>query len=811
MDISPQAWEAFLAHYEPTSTWSTPGELAAALDKKTVQTPALDLIDACLVEVAESKCDRLIISMPPQEGKGLALGTPIATPDGWTAMGDLRAGDVVFGGDGKPCAVTAVYGPRVLDCWLVGFANGSELVADGDHRWRVQDRNGRGRPWVVVDTRALAADPGRYGVPVPGALELPDRDLALDPYVLGAWLGDGSSSGPMITIAEEEVAEHIRSAGVPCRKMPSGPFAYSLVPEGWTTSKASPVRVALGRLGVLGDKHIPVEYLRASEKQRIRLLQGLMDTDGSVYANESGYSRCEFTTTTPRLADGVLTLTRSLGIHSRVHESRATLNGRDVGPRWRIRFTTELPVFRLSRKAARLYGSPGGRKVRHRNGVVSVRPVASVPTRCIEVDSADHTFLAGHGLVPTHNSQRASRRFPTWCLVRNPEMRIVNASYEHGVARRWGRAVRNDIVTHPELGLAVRSDTKAAHEWQLDGHEGGMYCAGVGGALTGRPVDLLIIDDPVKGPKEADSPTYRDAVWDWWESVASTRLAPGAPVVLIMTRWHEDDLAGRLIRDEPGMWKVLNIPAQADHRPEYGETDPLGRSPGEYMLSARGRTVEQWERIRTDRGSRVWSALYQGRPSPGEGLIFRRDWWKFYETPQWVDDDGERLTLTFDEVVQSWDMAFKDTDQSDFVVGQVWGRRGGDAYLLDQVRGRMSFVETCMKVRTLSAKWPQSNAKLVEDKANGPAVISSLSRTVPGLIAVQPEGSKVARASAISPFAEAGNVWLPAPELAPWVGELVEECASFPLSTNDDQVDALSQALSRLLLNAVRPRVRFLL
>ncbi|HEX6970226.1 MAG TPA: phage terminase large subunit [Micromonosporaceae bacterium] len=407
-------------------------------------------------------------------------------------------------------------------------------------------------------------------------------------------------------------------------------------------------------------------------------------------------------------------------------------------------------------------------------------------------------------------SQRASRRFPTWCLVRNPDMRIVNASYEHGVARRWGRAVRNDIQAHPELGLVVRSDTKAAHEWQLDGHEGGMYCAGVGGALTGRPVDLLIIDDPVKGPKEADSPTYRDAVWDWWESVASTRLAPGAPVVLIMTRWHEDDLAGRLIRDEPGRWKVLNIPAQAEHRPEYGETDPLGREPGEYMLSARGRTTEQWERIRTERGSRVWSALYQGRPSPGEGLIFRREWWQRYETPQWIDDNGERLTLTFDEVIQSWDMSFKDTDSADFVVGQVWGRRGGDAYLLDQVRGRMSFVDTCMAVRQLSAKWPQSNAKLVEDKANGPAVISSLSRTVSGLIAVQPEGSKESRASAISPFVEAKNVYLPAPELAPWVGELIDEAASFPLSTHDDQVDALSQALSRLLLNAVRPRVRFL-
>jgi predicted phage terminase large subunit-like protein len=407
-------------------------------------------------------------------------------------------------------------------------------------------------------------------------------------------------------------------------------------------------------------------------------------------------------------------------------------------------------------------------------------------------------------------STRVTRRFPFWLLRRRPETRVVVASYEHGVARRWGRAVRNDITERPDLGLSVRSDTSAAHEWQLHGFDGGMFCVGIGGALTGRPVDVLIIDDPVKGPKEADSLTFRDAAWDWWESVGSTRLAPGAFVVVVMTRWHEDDLAGRLLREEPDTWRLLNIPALADHRPELGESDPLGREPGEYMISARRRTVAQWQRIQTQRGSRVWSALYQGRPSPGEGLVFRREWWKRYETPQWIEDDGVCRALSFDEVAQSWDMAFKDTDGADFVVGQVWGRRGDDAYLLDQVRGRMSFVDTCMAVRQLSARWPQATAKFVEDKANGTAVINQLRAKVPGLIPIEPDGSKVARASAVSPFVEAGNVWLPVPEIAAWVGGFIEECANFPLSTHDDQVDAASQALNRLLLNAVRPRVRWM-
>jgi predicted phage terminase large subunit-like protein len=399
-------------------------------------------------------------------------------------------------------------------------------------------------------------------------------------------------------------------------------------------------------------------------------------------------------------------------------------------------------------------------------------------------------------------SQRASRRFPTWALTRNPDLRIAIASYELRTARRWGRAIRDDITTHSaRLGLAVNPAASAAHEWQLAGHNGGVYSVGIGGALTGRPVDLLVIDDPIKDRRQADSLTYREMVWDWWTDVALTRLAPGAPVVVILTRWHEDDLAGRLLAADDGDWRVVNIPAQADHDPGRGEVDPLGRAPGEYMLSARGRTTLDWERKRTAVGSRTWAALYQGRPSPAAGGVFQRGWWREYTTPLWVErPDGTRIVPGQVEICQSWDMAFKDTAGSDYVVGQVWARRGAEAFLLDQVHGRLSFVETCQALRRLSARWPQAAAKFVEDKANGTAVVNALRRTVGGLIPVEPEGGKEARAAAVSPFVEAGNVWLPAPELCPWVGDLIEETAAFPNGAHDDQVDALSQALNRLLL-----------
>lgn len=393
-------------------------------------------------------------------------------------------------------------------------------------------------------------------------------------------------------------------------------------------------------------------------------------------------------------------------------------------------------------------------------------------------------------------SERTSRRFPLWLLTQNPDLRIAIVSYEMGVARRWGRAIRNDIATHPELGLTVRSDTAAAHEWQLEGHLGGVYSVGIGGALTSRPVDVLLIDDPLKGRKEADSEAYRQACKDFYSDTARTRLGPAAMQIIIQTRWHEDDLTGWLLAGPSGHeWRYINIPAQAETA-----DDPLGRQPGDYLISARGRTPADWEATRRDVGSRTWAALYQGAPAPAEGTLFKRQHWRWYTAPRAVRrDDGTMWVHGADEVIQSWDMAFKDTKKSDFVVGQVWARFGADVYLLDQIRDRLDFPATQQAVKGLSVKWPQAHAKLVEDKANGPAIIAQLRSAVPGLIPVTPQDSKYARASSVAPFVESGNVYLPDPTLAPWIDDYVQEHTAFPNASHDDQVDTTSQALNRLL------------
>lgn len=416
-------------------------------------------------------------------------------------------------------------------------------------------------------------------------------------------------------------------------------------------------------------------------------------------------------------------------------------------------------------------------------------------------------------------SQIATHYGQLWLLRRYPNLRLGIVSYSEEIARSFSFLSRNDVASFTgldggvDLGMRLRTDGKAAGRWLLaDPHRGGMYAVGIGGSLTGRPLDAICIDDPVKDYRSADSDTQSEFAWLWWQSVARPRLAPGAPVILILTRWSEKDLAGRLItkqlEDEAAglqsfdRWRVITIPAMADHDPAKGQVDLLGRAPGEFMLSARGRSRSDWLATKASVTPRTWSAVYQQRPTPDSGDVFKREWWRRYQTPIWSGQpDGSMRVVECDELIQSWDMAFKDTKGSDYVVGQVWARRGAETFLVDQVRNRLSFTDTVAAVRLMTKKWPQARVKLVEDKANGTAVIDSLRKEIGGIIPVTPHESKYARASAVAPFVEAGNVHLPAHDVALFdVDALIEEHTVFDNGAHDDQVDGLSQALGRFYL-----------
>ena len=373
-------------------------------------------------------------------------------------------------------------------------------------------------------------------------------------------------------------------------------------------------------------------------------------------------------------------------------------------------------------------------------------------------------------------SSRVTKTGSLWALTRNPELRLGIASYAQSLAEGFGREVRNTITTFNgdegtlDLGLRIARDNGSARRWQLDGHRGGIVCVGIGSGLTGRPLDALVIDDPFADAEQAGSAYYRERVWDWWQSVGAPRLAPGAPAIVILTRWHEDDLAGRLVAAEDGhRWRVINIPALADHDPAKGQSDPLGREPGEWLTSARGRTVAEWEQIRIQAGSRVFAALYQGRPSPDAGNVWQRHWWRRYGTPLWSqhpDRPDAYLVHEADEIVMSWDMAFKD-DSSPVTtwsarsgrgaVQRLPARSGTQAAVLHRHAHRVPGTRG-----TMAPMCPQDRRRGGQ-RPRGTGFASS--RRSPASSQSSRPRSKYARATAVSPFIEAGNVFLPVAEL----------------------------------------------
>jgi replicative DNA helicase len=367
--------------------------------------------------------DLVIIAGRPSMGKALALDTPIPTPSGWTTMGRLRVGDQVFDERGRPCTVT--YATDVQEgrtCYEVVFSDGATIVADAEHQWAARTRAARKRPRVaplaVLTTAQMSgrvrATDGRlnYTIPTCGALRYPEADLPLGPYALGVWLGDGDGRGrngrptkltwPDVQLIRVEAGAR-GSGRTLARRYGVSPSAISLAVSGrtWAVPERPPaVQATLRRLGVLGNKHIPRRYLEASPDQRLALLQGLLDADGSIDC----LGHVEYTSTVRRLAEDVLELVTTLGMTPRLTADRAQLAGVDCGPRYRVRFKPiDMPVFRLSRKAQRQRPARARAAVRQR-AIVEIREVESVPVRCIQVDSPSHLYLAGRSCIPTHNT-----------------------------------------------------------------------------------------------------------------------------------------------------------------------------------------------------------------------------------------------------------------------------------------------------------------------------------------------------------------------------------------------------------------------
>src|SRR5215469_18510231 len=385
-------------------------------------------------------------------------------------------------------------------------------------------------------------------------------------------------------------------------------------------------------------------------------------------------------------------------------------------------------------------------------------------------------------MPPRHGkSLLATQMFPAWYLGRHPDRSVISSSYGQDLADDFGRKVGELISSeiHQTVFPNCRLAGSAASMRRFNLRAGGSYYAvGRGGPITGRGADLLLLDDLLKDREEAQSEAVRRNMDDRYKNVAYTRLQPGGSIVLIQTRWHEDDLAGRLLNNPNEKWDVLSLPAIAEVEESFRRVgDPLW--PEKFSLI-------DLQRIDANIGSAAFVSLYQQRPASAEGAIFKRGWIRTYRD----------LPNSFQKIVQSCDTAFKTGAENDYSVITTWGVTENGYFLISFWRGRVEFPELKRQVAIQADQW-KPHVILIEDKASGQSLVQELSLTTRlPILPVKVDSDKRARAEAVTPLFEAGTIFVP--ESAPWLHTYIDELTAFPVGTHDDAVDSTTQALNYL-------------
>lgn len=402
-------------------------------------------------------------------------------------------------------------------------------------------------------------------------------------------------------------------------------------------------------------------------------------------------------------------------------------------------------------------------------------------------------------MPPRHGkSELCSNWLPAWFIGKHPDRRVILTSYEASFAEWWGGKARESLEKNSGLfNVMVRQDSRAKSHWDIANHSGGMDTAGVGGPITGKGAHLLIVDDPIKNDEDASSEARRESIWDWWLTTALTRLEPNGIAIVIATRWHEDDLTGRILRQaesDPSLpqWRVVKFPAVAE------QNDELGRQPGEALWPERY-SVEALSEHQSI--SRVWNSLFQQNPIPDEGTMFKREW-----LSKFVDSVPAEAT----RAIRGWDKAGTEGG-GDYSAGALVVEHSGLFYIVDVVRGQWSAWNRNQIMRTTTEndgeKFDRYTAWIErEPSASGKESAELSIRELAGYDVHEEPATKdkATRAKTFAIQAEAGNVRL---VKGGWNQAFINELCSFPNGKNDDQVDAAALAFNKL----ARPRRKLLI
>lgn len=419
------------------------------------------------------------------------------------------------------------------------------------------------------------------------------------------------------------------------------------------------------------------------------------------------------------------------------------------------------------------------------------------------IDGERHFYIVE--MPPQHGkSLTITKTFPSYYLMKHPDKDVMITAYTQDLYTLFADANRKKfeqfapLLTNNHLFI----DKNTSNEFTIKNHSGSFYATSIYGGATGRTANLLILDDPVKNAQEARSATMKSGLIEEWQRSFFTRMHPDTSVILIMTRWAVDDLAGTLLKQGGIPWEELKLPAIAEDIPK-GQTDAIGRHNGD-LLCPEVQDRGQIELAKKTVSPETFAAMYQQRPVLQGGNLIKNDYFKYYvpDRKTLIDlglqnDENTVVLPQIEHKFSSWDLTFTAKENSDFTAGQVWGRAGQNRYLLHWINERLAFPEQIDAIKEFQQLYPDISATYIEDKANGSAVMSVVNQYVPGIIPVTPIGDKVERANAIIGYFRGGNVYVPHPKWKPDIRDTLDQWTAFPNVEHDDQVDAMTQALSQ--------------
>lgn len=747
----------------------------------------------------------LILNMPPRFGKLIADDTPVLTSSGWKRHGDLRVGDYVIGIDGKFKRVLAISPKAEANC-CVEFSDGDKIYCHENHEWvihRHSDRKTliRETKWfeTVKLEHGISGKRGHryeYQLPEMSGILGTEKALPVKPYSLGAWLGDGTNTKPWITgdkndypIIAKMISDGYENYKIYVHKT-TGVYGYV-----FKGLKNDLNRVDMCHWRKKCKKHIPEEYLTASEKQRLELLAGLLDTDGHLTRDERRY---HFTTADESLRDSFIELISTFGWRVSVLKQEPRLSSSGIQGKhayWIISFNPDRYIpCQLERKQLREFSKK--RKIAFTS--VTKGNYGKIGN-CIEVE--DGIYLVGKRLKPTHNSAICQMAC-AWAYMINPHSNCIYTSYSDDLTSAFSKDIRSIIESEAFkklTGIQLNKAKSGADYWATT-VGGGFRAASMGGSITGFGAGVsgdefggfLVIDDPNKASSVKSQAELQNTV-DYYNNTLKSRLnnQKRTPILLIMQRLALEDLTGYLLENEKDDWDILKLQGVNE---ETGEALWEEKYPASKLLK-----LKVYNRF-------VYYGQYQQEPIVLGGSVIKSEWFKYYNPKE---DYAYQYTYITSDTAQ------KKGEANDFSVFSFWGKTFDNRlHLLDMVRGKWEADELRQQVKLCWEKWSHFKTPpygfYIEDKSSGIGVLQEIRKTVP--IPLLPivrarfkndEGKEIAadkfsRVMTMNPYLMNGWVYLPNSEKDVISSQLLSECVAFKADLShkhDDMVDTMCDAV----------------